>query len=427
MTVIERTARRAFSSLRLRNFRLFFFGQMISVSGIWMQRVAQAWLVLDLTGSGTAIGLVTACQFLPMLFLAPMGGLIADRFDKRRLLLLTQGTAGILALALGLLVSFDLIRLWMVYLLAGMVGLAYAVDTPARQSFVLEMVGPDEVTNAVTLNSVLVNMSRVIGPSLAGVLIVTTGLGVCFLVNAGSYLAILAALALMRTGDLQRTPPEGKRRGQVREGLLYVWSTPALLVPLLMMAAIGTLAYEFQVTLPLVAKFTFGGDARTYGLLTALMGSGAVVGGLLTASRRVRRPTALARAALAFGVVQVGAAMAPALWAEYAVMVLLGAASISFLALGNATLQLGSAPGMRGRVMALWAVAFLGSTPIGGPLVGWIGEHVGPRYGLGIGGVAAVLAGALAYRKLATLGARSDRGLAPAVSTPIGLPPPRVR
>ncbi|HXI02122.1 MAG TPA: MFS transporter, partial [Candidatus Saccharimonadales bacterium] len=290
MTVISIAARRAFSSLRIRNFRLFFFGQMISVSGIWMQRVAQAWLVLELTGSGTAIGLVTACQFLPMLFLAPMGGLIADRFDKRRLLFITQGAAGILALVLGLLVSFDLIRLWMVYLLAGMVGLAYAVDTPARQSFVLEMVGPGEVTNAVTLNSVLVNMSRVIGPSLAGVLIVTTGLGVCFLVNAGSYLAILAALALMRTGDLQRTPPEGKRRRQVREGLLYVWSTPALLVPLLMMAVIGTLAYEFQVSLPLVAKFTFGGDARTYGLLTALMGGGAVVGGLFTASRRVRRP-----------------------------------------------------------------------------------------------------------------------------------------
>ena len=391
---------RAFSPLAVRNFRLYFIGQTLSVSGTWMQRVAQSWLVLELTGSGTAIGLVTAVQFLPMLLLAPFGGVIADRFDKRRLLLVTQAVAAVLATALGLLVVFAVVKLWMVFVLAAALGLVSSVDNPTRQTFVLEMVGRDNLTSAVSLNAVLVNLARVLGPAAAGALIVTVGLGPCFLINAGTYLAIIIALFLMRVAELQAVPPQERRAGQLREGLRYVQSTPAVMTPLVMMGVVGMLAYEFQVILPLIAKFTFGGDAGTYAALTAFMGGGAVVGGLVTASRKARPPVALSRTAALFGVTQLIASFAPTLVSEYVAMVALGAASIGFLALGNATLQLSATPEMRGRVMGLWAVAFLGSTPIGGPIVGWIGEHVGPRYGLGLGGVATLLAAVFAYRRL---------------------------
>ncbi|MDF1596819.1 MAG: MFS transporter [Acidimicrobiia bacterium] len=396
--------KRAFSPLAIRNFRLYFIGQTLSMSGTWMQRVAQSWLVLELTGSGTALGLVTAVQFLPMLILAPYGGVIADRFNKQRLLLITQSAAAILACALGLLVVFDVIRLWMVYVLAGALGLVSSVDNPTRQTFVPELVGREKLTSAVSLNSVLVNLARVLGPAAAGVLIVTVGLGPCFLVNSGTYLAVIVALILMRADELQTVAPQPRRAGQLREGLRYVGATPAVLTPLLMMGVVGMFAYEFQVILPLIAKFTFGGDAGTYATMSACMGGGAVVGGLVAASRRTRPAVALSRTAAVFGVTQLITSFAPNLVTVYVALVALGAASITFLALGNATLQLSATPEMRGRVMGLWAVAFLGSTPIGGPIIGWVGENVGPRYGLGLGGVATLLAAAFAYRKLLTIG-----------------------
>jgi len=395
---------RVFSPLAVRNFRFYFIGQTLSVSGTWMQRVAQSWLVLELTGSGTALGLVTAVQFLPVLFLAPLGGVVADRFNKRRLLLVTQSLAAVLATALGLLVLFDLVQIWMVYALAGALGLVASLDNPTRQTFVLELVGRDQLTSAVSLNSVLVNLARVLGPAAAGALIVTVGLGPCFLANAGTYLAVIAALILMRVAELHTVAPQGRRTGQLREGLRYIRSTPALLTPLVMMGVVGMFAYEFQVILPLIAKFTFGGDAGTYATMTACMGGGAVVGGLVTASRRARPAVALSRTAALFGVTQLFVSFAPTLATAYLALVALGAASIGFLALGNATLQLSSTPEMRGRVMGLWAVAFLGSTPIGGPIVGWVGEHIGPRYGLGLGGVATLLAAAFAYRRLLAIG-----------------------
>jgi MFS family permease len=397
-------ASRAFSPLAVRNFRLYFIGQTLSVSGTWMQRIAQSWLVLELTGSGTAIGLVTAVQFLPMLFFAPLGGVVADRFDKRRLLLLTQVLAALLAGALGVLVVFDVVQLWMVYVLAGALGLVSSIDSPTRQIFYLEMVGREKLTSAVSLNSVLVNLARVLGPAAAGALIVTVGLGPCFLINAVTYLAVIVALLMMRVAELHAVPPQSRRAGQLREGLRYVRSTPEVLTPLIMMAVVGTFAYEFQVILPLVAKFTFGGDAGTFATMTAFMGGGAVVGGLVTASRRARPVVSLSQTAVLFGAMQLLASFAPNLIVENVALALLGAASISFLALGNATLQLTSTSEMRGRVMGLWAVAFLGSTPVGGPIIGWIGEHVGPRYGLGVGGVATLLAGVLAYRRLAAMG-----------------------
>jgi len=402
---VPRWASRAFSPLSVRNFRLYFIGQTVSVSGTWMQRIAQSWLVLELTNSGTAIGLVTAVQFLPMLFLAPLGGVVADRFDKRRLIIVTQVLAALLAAILGALVVLHLVQLWMVYILAGALGLVSSVDTPARQIFVLEMVGREKLTSAVSLNSVLVNLARVLGPAGAGALIVTVGLGPCFLVNAATYLVVIVALLMMQVTELAAVPPQSRRAGQLREGLRYVRATPAVLTPLLMMAVVGTFAYEFQVILPLVAKFTFNGDASTFATMTAFMGGGAVVGGLITASRKTRSAVALSRTAALFGAMELLAALAPHLALEYAILVLVGAASIAFLALGNATLQLASSPEMRGRVMGLWAVAFLGSTPIGGPIIGWIGEHIGPRYGLLVGAIATLLAAAFAYRRLKEIGA----------------------
>jgi MFS family permease len=392
--------RRTFSSLKVRNYRLYAAGQLVSMSGTWTQTIAQAWLVLKLTGSGTALGLVTALQFLPILLFGSMGGLLADRVGKRRLLCLTNLAAGLLALTLGLLVVHDVVRLWMVYCIAAGLGLVNAVDNPTRHTFVLEMVGPARLTNAVSLNSVLMNLARVLGPAGAGVLIAAVGLGPCFLLNAGSYLAVIAALLLMRKDELQPAPIQPRRKGQLREGFRYVRSTPALLVPLLMMAVVGTLAYEFQVSLPLVAKFAFKGDAGTYAIMTAVMGGGAVAGGLLTASVRSRKAAMLAGVAIAFGLAQVATALAPLFWIELVALVLLGATSIAFLALGNTTLQLNSSPIMRGRVMGLWAVAFLGSTPVGGPIVGFVGEHLGSRYGLGLGGIASLVVGLAAYRRL---------------------------
>jgi MFS family permease len=291
----------------------------------------------------------------------------------------------------------------MVCTLALGLGFVHLVDGPTRQAFVGEMVGRRDLTNAVGLNSVLVNLARALGPAGAGVLIVTVGLAPCFLINSGSFLASITALLLMRPERLYRSDPQPRAKGQLRAGFRYVRATPAILIPLLMMAVVGTLAYEFQVSLPLLARYTFGGDADTYGTMTALMGAGAVVGGLLTAAASRRSPTALANMALLFGALQGAAALAPNRLVALVAMVPLGAASIAFLALGNASLQLASVPEMRGRVMALWSVAFMGSTPVGAPIIGWIGG-VSPRWALGIGGVATLLCGLLAYRPLARAG-----------------------
>ncbi|WKZ81799.1 MAG: MFS transporter [Acidimicrobiia bacterium] len=407
---------RTFSSLRIPNYRLFFIGQTVSLSGTWMQGIAQSWLVLELTGSGTALGLVSSLQFLPVLLFGPLGGVIADRFDKRRVLYFTQAVAATLAATLGFLVVTDTVQLWMVYALAAGLGFVFVIDNPTRQTFVHDMVGPENLTNAVSLNSVLVNVARVIGPAAAGALILTVGLAPCFFINSASYAAAVIALALMNPERFHHSARSVRRRGQLREGLRYVRATPEVLVPLVMMAVVGTLAYEFQVVLPLLARFTFGGDAGTYSTLSMLMGVGAVVGGLATAASRQRPGTALAGTAIVFGALHLAAATMPTLGATYVAIVLVGAASIRFLALGNATLQLAASPEMRGRVMALWAVAFLGSTPIGGPLIGWIGEQMGPRWAMGLGGVATLTAGILAYPALKRIMGRAEE---------IAIPPPK--
>ncbi|WP_283137653.1 MFS transporter [Rhizohabitans arisaemae] len=386
---------RTFAALRVRNFRLWAGGQLLSLIGTWMQAIAQGWLILELSGSGVVLGLVVAAQFLPVLLLGPYGGLIADRVPKRRLLMVTQSALAVLALGLGLLTITGAVRIWMVFGFALAFGLVNTVDNPGRQSFVPEMVDRPLVRNAVTLNSVMVNSSRALGPAVAGVLVATVGVGVCFLINAASFAAVLVALALMRESELFAGEPVARERGQLRQGLRYVRRTPGLLVPLLMMALVGTLAYEFQVVLPLMAQVTLGGGAEAYGFMTSAMGAGAVVGGLAIATWARTGLGPLTVAAFAFGVAILAAAAMPTLSTELAVLALVGAASTGFLATGNATLQLTSEPRFRGRVMALWSVTFLGSTPIGGPIVGFVAEYFGPRYALGLGGVACLLAGVL--------------------------------
>jgi MFS family permease len=408
MDAVRRFGRQTFSSLRIRNYRLYFIGQGISLSGTWMQTIGQGLLVLRLTGSGTELGVVTALQTLPILLFGPLGGVIADRFPKRQVLYATQAAAGILALILGVLVATGEIRLWMLYILAIGLGLVNTVDNPTRQTFVLEMVGKDSLANAVSLNSTEINLARVLGPSLAGVLVSLVGLSACFLVNGVSYFAVIAVLARMRPEELQPAPRVPRAKGQIWEGFRYVRSSPVLLNVLLMMAIIGTFTYEFTVSLPLFAEFTFGKGVAGYAALTASMGAGAVVGGIVTASRRRNAPSMLVLSALCFGVTVLLAAVSPTLQVAMAAFVLVGFFSITFTSLGNVTLQLASAPEMRGRVMALWTMAFLGTTPIGGPIVGWIGEHAGPRWALVVGGVAAVLAAGLGARALR----RADRKVA---------------
>jgi MFS family permease len=404
MTAVRAAIHQTFSSLRVRNYRLYFTAQLISVSGTWMQTVAQAWLVLHLSGSGVDLGIVVGLQFLPMLLFGPVGGLVADRVNKRHLLYFTQAAGGLLALVLGCLVVSDVVQLWQVYVLATLLGVVNVFDNPARQTFVMEMVGRDDLPNAVSLNTVVMNASRVVGPAIGGVVIVVFGLGVCFFINAVSYVAVLIGLSLMRTRELHPTEQVARAKGQIRDGFRYVWRTPSLRNTLLAIALIGIFAYNFTVTLALLAKVTFHGGAGTYSLLTSCMGIGAVLGGLVAAHRARPTPRLLQVLALVFGALLAAVALAPTLITAAVLIVFMGAASIGFIATANATLQLSADPAMRGRVMALYAMAFLGTTPIGAPLVGAIAQWTSPRIALLTGAVATVIAaGLLMWRHQAGL------------------------
>ena len=402
---LQNISQNTFSSLHIRNYRLYYFGQIISTSGTFMQSVAQAWLVLNLTNSGTALGLVAALQYLPILFLGPYGGVIADRFPKRKILFFTQSASGILALILGLLVATNLVQVWMVDILAFSLGLINVFDNPTRQTFYMELVGPENIRNAVTLYSILVNLARIIGPAIAGALIAVVGLAPCFIINGVSFVAVIIMLAMIHTDELHLTPPTPPAKGQLRDGFNYVFSTPILASVLLMMAIIGTLTFEFQVSLPLMAQSTFHGDASSYAFLTASMGVGAAFGGLFFASRKGITPYKLVSASLLFGAAVLAAAFMPTLLLTGLALVFVGICSINFSSLGNSVLQLSSAPHMRGRVMSFWSVAFLGSTTIGAPLVGWFAGVAGARWGLALGGFAGLFAavlGAFTLRKLKT-------------------------
>jgi MFS family permease len=397
------------SSLRQRNYRLFFFGQLVSIAGTWMQTVAQSFVVLDLTHSGTQLGLTTAARFLPMFVFGPLGGVFADRMDRRRVLYVTQALSGLLAGVFAVTVGTHSIRLWIVYLLALALGFVNVFDNPARQSFISEMVSTGDLPNAVTLNSVAANMARVFGAALGGVIAAAIGLALCFTFNALSFGAVLVSLAAMRSSELFPAERVSRQKKQVRQGLRYVRNTPELLIPLLMIAVVGTLAWEFQVSLPLMASKVFHGGAASYGVMASVMGGGAVVGGLISAARARPRARALCLAAIGWGIAILAAAVAPSMALELAALVFVGYGSITFNSLAKTTLQLAAKPEMRGRVMALWALAWMGSTPIGGPIVGWTGQAIGARWALVIGGVATLACGVLALPALT----RIDRRPAP--------------
>jgi MFS family permease len=398
--MVRETVARTFSSLSNRNYRWYFSGQSVSMIGTWMQSVAQSWLVYSLTHSGFQTGLIIALQTLPILVFGPFGGTLGDRFGRYRTLFWTQGLAGAQALALAVLDLTGQLRLWELYLIAVSLGFIKLVDTPTRQSFIIEMVGREHLRNAVTLNTISNNAARVIGPSVAGLLIASVGSGFCFLINASSFLFVIAGLIAIDQSSLRPARRSTRIRGQVSEGFRYVLREPVVRNALLMMTIVGCLTYEFQTTLPLMAGEVFHGDAATYGFLTGFMGVGAVLGGLVAAGRRTSGLRSLYLTAIGFGAVVLLAALAPSRMTEELVLVLVGAASVSFSSLTNSTLQLESDPQMRGRVMSLWAMAFQGTTPIGSPLVGFIAGALGARYGLGIGAVAALGAGGLGLLSL---------------------------
>lgn len=384
--------RRSFNSLEVPNYRRYFVGQVISLSGNWMQNVTALWLILTLTGSGFAVGLTTALQFLPMLLFGAYGGLLADRMAKRRLLLITQSLMMIPAVGLFLITLFGVEQPWMIYLAVFLFGVVNCVDNPTRQSFVIEMVGPDRLVNAVSLNSVIVQSARIVGPAVAGLLIAAFGVVPSFALNALTFLAMIAALLSMDPRALQAPPLAERRPGAIRAGLRYVRGTPELAVPLALMALVGTLGFNFQVVLPLLAKFSFGGGAGSYAALVSAMGVGSIAGALVNGHNGRTGPRLIAAGSLAFGVAALLCAAAPGLAVEIVTLAILGAASVTFAATINSTLQLAVSPDMRGRVMALYSVVFLGSTPIGGPLTGWLAEAYDPRVALVLAGVSGLVA-----------------------------------
>lgn len=400
MLALREFRQKTFSSLSIRNYRLYFIGQGISQCGTWMQTIALGWLVLTLTGSGTQLGLVIALQFLPLLFASPWGGIVVDRFNKRRILYWTQSIRAVLSGAVALLVLTGSIELWMVYVFAFSVGFIAVIDNPARQTFISDIVGNEHIKNAVSLNSTMVNLARAIGPTIGGVLIAGVGIGFCFLVDALSFVAVLFMLTRMRGADVDRTPVIPKERPRFLDGLRYIRSMPLIASILIMMAVIGMFAYEFATSLPILAQQTFMGNATAYAALTASFGVGSAIGGLYAAGRQRISPRHLIFFATFFGLSMLLASLMPTLSLTMLALALVGFFSINMTSLANTTIQLESRSDMRGRVLSFWNMAIFGSTPIGSPIVGWVGEHIGARWSLGIGGLATVLAAAFASQWL---------------------------
>jgi MFS family permease len=381
-----------FRSLRVRNYRLYSSGQLVSLTGTWMQRVAQDWLVLQLTNSGTALGIVTALQFGPALLLGLWGGVLADRGDKRKLLLITQSGLALVALVLGVLDLTGVVQYWQVLVLAALLGLFAAIDTPIRQSFVVEMVGQDDLTNAVGINSTIFNTGRILGPAVAGVLITAVGTGWAFIGNAVSSLAVLAGLAAMRPAELFPARPVARAKGQLREGLRYVRGRSDLVLTMVLIFVVGTFGLNFQITCALMAKQVFDRGASGYGLLSTALAVGAFCGAMF-ATRRTKRPTMLflLGAALAFSVLEIVTGLMPTFALTAVALIPAGMAMLTITTGANSHVQLGVAPQMRGRVMALYLVCFMGGTPLGAPIIGWLAETFGPRWGLLGGGLICVL------------------------------------
>src|SRR3954469_15419461 len=385
-----------FRSLRVRNFRLYAAANLVSNTGTWMQRIGQDWLVLQLSGdSGIALGLITALQFGPTLLLSMYGGVLGDRYDKRRVLLITQGLMGVLALVLGILVATGTIALWHVFVLAGLLGAVSAIDAPVRQAFVSELVGPELLANAVSLNSTIFNGARLVGPAVAGLIIGASSgnTAPAFFINAGSFAFTMGALVLMRAGELRRSPPVARAKGQLRAGIAYTAAHRDLVLAMVLALIIGTFGFNFQVTIALMAREKFGLGAQDFGLLSTAFAVGSLTGALTSPRRSVRpRQRFLVVAAVAFGVLTVVAGLMPT-YASFAVMLVpAGAAALIYSVAANSFVQLGVDPQMRGRVMALYFMCFMGGTPVGAPVIGWVAEHWGAPWGLIIGGAVVVLA-----------------------------------
>ncbi len=381
-----------FSSLKIRNYRLFASGAVISNTGTWMSRITQDWLVLGLTGSATAVGITTALQFLPMLLFGLYGGVIADRYPKRSILLFTQTALGLCGLALAALTLSGHVQVWHVYLIAFLLGMVTVVDTPARQAFVMEMVGPNDLRNAVSLNSANFQSARLVGPAVAGVLITAVGSGWAFLLNGLSFTAPLIGLLMMRTGELHSVDRAPRGKGQLREGLRYVAGRPELIWPIVLVGFIGTFGFNFPIWLTAFADDVFHAGPGTYGLLNTLMATGSLTGALLAARRGTSRLRMMVGAALLFGLLEIVAALTPSFWAFAALMVPIGVFGLTFNVTANSSVQLATDPSMRGRVMSLYMMVFVGGTPIGGPLVGWATDTYGARAGFIAGGVISALA-----------------------------------
>ena len=398
---LQRASADTFRSLRTRNFRLFFTGQLISQTGHWLSMITQTLLVMKLTDSGVALGLLTAFQFGPILFLGPWAGTVADRADKRRLLITVQTLAMVHVFVLGLVVLSGWASVGLLYVFALGQGFLTAFDNPARRAFVVEMVPDEDLPNAVSLNSAVMTGSRVLGPAAGGALVVLVGHGWPFIIDAIGYTAVLAGLVLMNPAELNRTEPAAKAKGQVREGLRYIRSNPELMVPLVMMAAIGTLAYNFSVTMPLLVNGPLGGGETSFTLLFSVLSLGSLVGALGTARRTTVTGHHVIVGATGFGVMLLLLALSPTLPVAYAVALVLGFASILFLTSSTATVQLLAGPEYRGRVLAIQSMVFLGSAPIGGPLVGWVADAFGPRAAVALGGAACLAAAWYGQRELA--------------------------
>lgn len=389
-----------FRSLRNPNFRLFAVGQLVSNTGTWMQMVAVGLLVLDMTDNGVAVGLVTAAQFLPILLLGAWAGVLSDRSDRLRLLQRINALGGIVATAFAALVLSDRSELWSVFLLTLLAGTVTALENPTRRAFVTDLVDETDVPNAVGLNSTLMTGSRVFGPALAGALIAGPGIGWCFAVNALSFLPQLWLFARIDRSRLRLVERLAKGRGQLREGLRHAWGEQDLRLPILLVAVVSTLAFNFPVVLPLLATRDLDGGPMTYTLLFSLMSAGSVVGALFVARRSHADTRFLALGALALGIAMAALAAVPGTVGAYLLVLPVGVTSVLVISGANAALQLAAAPALRGRVLALMSVVFLGSTPIGSPIAGYVSEELGARWALAMGAAASLSVGAFTLRAL---------------------------
>jgi len=382
-----------FSSLKYRNYRLWFAGALVANVGTWMQRVAQDWLVLtELTDeSGVAVGITTALQFAPVLLLSPYAGLLADRVDRRKMLIATQVAQGVLAAGLGALVLTGHAQLWQVYLFALGLGCVTAIDGPVRQTFVAELVPAGKLANAVGLNSASFNAARLVGPGVAGLLIAAVGTGWVFLINAVTFGATIFSLTRMRRSELSPMPSAVRSKGQIREGIAYVRGRSDILVIMVVVGVVSTFGLNFQLTSALMARTEFGRGAGEYGILGSVLAIGSLTGALLAARRERPRVRLVIGSAFAFGIATGVMALMPTYLSFAIACIPVGLASLTMMTAANTTIQMSTDPVVRGRVMALYMMVFLGATPVGSPIVGWIGETYGPRWAIGIGSITALL------------------------------------